>query len=111
MEGRNTKSLKHQKFKLPYLRQSNDFDQKDMPRLGSLPALRIYKCQECGVRLTESVEAKERRYSFRNSSGSLAIAAIRRAITQVQLQAMELPAKIGGDLFSFRSNSFIPLPK
>jgi hypothetical protein len=29
-------------------------------RIGALPAFRIYKCQERGVRLTETVEAKER---------------------------------------------------
>ena len=30
---------------------------RDVPRLGVLPALRIYKCQECGVPLGETVEA------------------------------------------------------
>jgi hypothetical protein len=29
------------------------------PKVETLPALRIYKCQECGVPLTETVEAKE----------------------------------------------------
>jgi len=34
---------------------------RDVPTVGVLPALRIYKCHECGVPLTETVEAKERR--------------------------------------------------
>ena len=34
---------------------------RDVPRLGALPPLRIYKCQECGVPLTETLEVKERR--------------------------------------------------
>ena len=34
---------------------------KDVPRLGVLPPLQIYKCQECGVPFTETEEAKERR--------------------------------------------------
>jgi len=34
---------------------------KDVPGLGALPALRVYKCQECGVPFTEIEEAKERR--------------------------------------------------
>jgi DNA-directed RNA polymerase subunit RPC12/RpoP len=32
---------------------------KDVPSVGVLPALLIYKCQECGVPLTETVEAKD----------------------------------------------------
>jgi DNA-directed RNA polymerase subunit RPC12/RpoP len=34
---------------------------RDVPRLGVLPPLHIYKCQECGVPLTETEEAKEQR--------------------------------------------------
>ena len=34
---------------------------KDVPGFGALPALRVYKCQECGVPFTETEEAKERR--------------------------------------------------
>jgi hypothetical protein len=34
---------------------------KDVPRFGALPALRVYKCQECGVPFAETEEAKERR--------------------------------------------------
>ena len=34
---------------------------RDVPGLGALPPLRIYKCQECGVPLTETEEAKDRR--------------------------------------------------
>jgi hypothetical protein len=29
---------------------------RDVPRIGTLPALRFYKCQQCGVPLTETVE-------------------------------------------------------
>jgi DNA-directed RNA polymerase subunit RPC12/RpoP len=31
---------------------------KDAPGLGALPALRVYKCQECGVPFAETEEAK-----------------------------------------------------
>jgi DNA-directed RNA polymerase subunit RPC12/RpoP len=34
---------------------------RDVPRLGALPPRRVYKCQGCGVWLTETVEAKQRR--------------------------------------------------
>jgi len=35
---------------------------KAVPRVASLPELRTYNCQQCGVTATEAEEPRERRY-------------------------------------------------
>jgi hypothetical protein len=37
---------------------------KAVPRVASLPELRIYNCTLCGVTVTEAEEARERRDAF-----------------------------------------------